>query len=96
LVPGTPWRIGLDPFLGLIPGWGDALTTLAHFFIPYCAIRVKCPKPIILRMFFNIACDSLISLVPVIGDLFDFAFKANRRNARLLNDWWEQRSKQDL
>ena len=94
LIPGTTWRIGLDPLMGLIPGWGDLLSAIASLYIPYCGIRMRCPRSLVLRMLLNIGLDALVSVIPVLGDLFDFAFKANRRNSNILADWWEQRSKE--
>jgi hypothetical protein len=96
LIPGTRWKIGLDPVIGLIPGWGDAISTAISLYVPYCGMQLKCPKSLVMKMLLNIGLDALISVIPVLGDLFDFGFKANRRNALLLRDWWERRPKKEL
>lgn len=83
-VPGTRFRVGIDPILGLIPGVGDAASTLCSLYILYEAVRLNRPRPVLAKMTVNIALDALIGAVPVLGDLFDFAFKANQRNLRLM------------
>jgi hypothetical protein len=85
-IPGTRRRVGLDGLLGLIPGLGDTVTTLIAAYIVFEAARLGVPKTTIARMLANIGVDFAIGLVPLVGDLADLAWKANRRNARMLRD----------
>ena len=84
LVPGTSYRIGLDPILGLIPGFGDLAAPLFAIAVLWHAREVGVPKVVQLRMIFNVAIDALFGVVPLAGDLFDFAWKANDMNLVLL------------
>jgi hypothetical protein len=84
LVPGTSWRIGLDPIVGLVPGIGDLISPLFTIGILWQAQDLGIPKVVQLRMIFNVAIDAALGLVPVAGDLFDFAWKANDMNMMLL------------
>ncbi len=86
-VPGTQFRIGLDGLIGLIPGLGDAAGSVVSSYIIAHAARVGVPKSTLIRMAFNVLIESLVGLVPVFGDLFDFAWKANSRNVRLLQQY---------
>jgi hypothetical protein len=83
-VPGTSYRVGLDPILGLVPGLGDLVSPLFTIGILWQARELAVPRVVQLRMIVNVAIDSLIGAVPVVGDLFDFAWKANNRNLLLL------------
>jgi hypothetical protein len=83
-VPGTPYRIGLDPILGLVPGLGDLVSPLFTIGIIWHAHELGVPRVVQLRMLLNVAIDTAFGLVPVAGDLFDFAWKANNRNMALL------------
>ncbi|MEE4376503.1 MAG: DUF4112 domain-containing protein [Candidatus Competibacteraceae bacterium] len=84
-VPGLGgYRIGADGLIGLIPGIGDALGAVAASYILGEAARLGVPKSVLLQMFFNIAIDSIVGLIPFAGDLFDMAWKANIRNVRLI------------
>jgi uncharacterized protein DUF4112 len=84
LVPGTTFRIGLDPILGLVPGLGDLVSPLFTIGILWQARDLSVPKVVQLRMLFNVAIDTLLGMVPVAGDLFDFAWKSNDMNLALL------------
>lgn len=83
-VPILNRRIGLDPLIGLIPGAGDTVAALMAATTLLSALKHGIPGVTIARMGVNIALDYLIGLVPLLGDLGDFAFKANRRNLELL------------
>lgn len=83
-IPGTSWRFGLDAIVGLIPGVGDAATSLASFYILAAGVRYRVPKVTLLRMGMNIGLDFLFGAIPVVGDLFDFAWKSNERNMELI------------
>lgn len=85
LIPGTNFRIGWDAILGLVlPGAGDAGTALSQVALLITAVRARAPGIVIARMVFNVAIDSLVGSVPLLGDLFDAGFKANRKNLQLL------------
>ncbi|HET9904819.1 MAG TPA: DUF4112 domain-containing protein [Xanthobacteraceae bacterium] len=91
-VPGTSWRFGLDGLLGLVPGIGDAATTALGAYIILEAWRRDAPKATLGRMIANTGIDFAIGAIPIVGDLFDFGWKANRRNVELLLrhlDRWE-------
>lgn len=83
-VPGTNWRIGLDGLIGLIPGVGDTVTFLVSGVVLAAAVRHRLPIGVILRMLGNLGVDLVVGAVPVAGDLFDFAWKANRKNLQLI------------
>ena len=84
VVPGTSYRVGLDPILGLVPGLGDLVSPLFALGILWQARDLGIPRIVQLRMVLNVAIDSLLGIVPVVGDLFDFAWKANNKNLALL------------
>lgn len=86
-VPGTQFRIGLDGLIGLVPGFGDAAGGVVSSYIIAHAARMGVPKSTLIRMAFNVLIESLVGLIPVVGDLFDFAWKANRRNVLLLQQY---------
>ena len=83
-VPGTGWRLGLDAVVGLIPGVGDFATTAVSLYILAAGVRYRVPKVTLLRMGANIAVDYLIGSIPVVGDVFDAAWKSNQMNVELL------------
>ena len=83
-IPIIGRRIGLDGLVGLVPGIGDGVTALMAFYPLVEAWRLGVPGALLLRMLANIGADSILGAVPIAGDLFDFAFKANRRNVALL------------
>ena len=85
VVPGTSFRFGLDPILGLIPGIGDLVSPLFTIGVIWQARDLGIPKVVQLRMIFNVAIDTLLGMVPLAGDLFDFAWKANDMNLALLD-----------
>jgi len=84
VVPGTSYRVGLDPILGLVPGLGDLVSPLFTIGILWQARELALPRIVQMRMIFNVAIDSLLGAVPIVGDLFDFAWKANAMNLALL------------
>jgi hypothetical protein len=84
-IPGTELRFGLDPIIGILfPGLGDAVTGAGSIGLLALALRRGVPRIVILRMVLNIAIDALAGSLPFVGDVFDVAFKANRRNLDLL------------
>jgi hypothetical protein len=84
VVPGTSYRIGLDPILGLVPGLGDLVSPLFTIGILWQGRELAIPRVVQLRMIFNVAIDALLGAVPLVGDLFDVAWKANNLNLALL------------
>lgn len=91
VVPGTNLRFGFDGILGLLlPGAGDAVTAVGSLSLFWLALQRGVPRAVLARMLVNVAIDALVGAVPVVGDLFDFAYKSNRRNLRLL-----ERSRQE-
>jgi hypothetical protein len=90
VVPGTSYRVGLDPVLGLVPGLGDLVSPIFTLGILWQARQLALPRVVQLRMIFNVGIDSLVGAVPLVGDLFDFAWKANNRNLALLERHAEQ------
>jgi len=83
-VPGLGWRIGLDSILGLVPGVGDTAGAVLGGWVFIEALRMGVPAHTLARMLINLALDSTVGAVPVLGDLFDFVWKANVRNIELL------------
>ena len=85
LIPGTDVRIGLDPILGLLlPELGDALSATVSVTLLGVAFKERVPKLVMAQMLLNIAIDAVLGAIPVLGDLFDFAFKANEKNLELI------------
>lgn len=84
-IPGTRFGIGLDPILGfLLPGVGDAITGAASITVLVAARRRGVPTVVLARMLLNLAVDTVVGMVPVVGDVFDVAWRANIRNLALL------------
>ncbi len=82
-LPGG-YRIGLDGLLGLIPGFGDIAGSIASSYIIIESARLGASTATLLHMVFNVLVDSIIGLVPFLGDLFDFVWKANEKNTALM------------
>jgi hypothetical protein len=83
-VPGTQIRFGLDGIIGLVPGLGDVLAGLLSLIIPLAAWIRGVPYVTLARMAANLAIGVLVGSIPLFGDIFDIAWKVNRRNYRLL------------
>lgn len=83
-VPGTGIRFGLDPILGLVPGLGDLAGAALAGYMVLLAGRAGASTTTIVRMIANVAIDAVGGTVPLLGDAFDVAFKANTRNLALL------------
>ncbi len=84
-VPGTRFRFGLDGIIGLIPGLGDVLAGVVSLVIPLAAWIRGVPYVALMRMAVNLGIGVLVGSVPLLGDIFDVVWKANRRNLRLLH-----------
>jgi len=93
-VPGTSIRFGLDGIIGLVPGVGDILGGLASTIIVVAAWVRGVPYVTLLRMVVNIGIEVLLGTIPLLGDAFDIAWKANRRNYALIVRHLEQRRRQ--
>jgi len=83
-VPGTSFRVGIDPIVGLLPIAGDLATAVCSLYIVAEAVRLGVPKRTVVRLLANIALDTLLGSIPIVGDLFDAYWKANVRNADLV------------
>lgn len=83
-IPGTSIGIGLDPILGLIPGGGDILGGIFSAYIVFQAFKLGLPRETLIQMVSNIALEAITGTVPVVGDIFDVAWKANVKNVALL------------
>ena len=85
-IPGTGFHFGLDFLIGLVPGIGDALSALISVYIIGRAKHLGAPDKLIAKMGWNVVLDTAIGAVPLLGDLFDAAYKSNLKNVRLLLD----------
>ncbi len=84
VVPGLGWRFGLNTLFDLVPGFGDAATSVVAVVILLAAVRRGVPRPTLVRMALNVGIYSVGGIVPLLGDLFDSWWKPNRRNLDLL------------
>ncbi len=91
-IPGTPIRFGWDSLLGLIPGVGDVVTAATGGWIIREAHQSGAPSGVMAKMIGNVAVDMVVGVVPLLGDLFDLYWKANVRNARLLEKHLQETS----
>lgn len=83
-LPGTTRRFGLDALLGLVPVAGDMISAAMGMYIVWEARNLGMPKWQLARMTANVGFDALVGAVPVAGDLFDFLFRSNSRNLRII------------
>jgi len=81
-----PWKVGLDGFLGLIPGIGDMAGSAVSALIIARAMHSGISKAAVMRMLINVGLDSLVGTVPLFGDVFDFAFKSNLYNVQIYRE----------
>lgn len=93
-LPGVPFRFGLDGLIGLIPGIGDAVTGVMGLYALSIARQLGLPAGAQAKMIYNIAVDFVLGSVPLVGDLFDFAFHAHRRNWRIIERHLAKRENQ--
>ncbi len=89
-IPGTNIRFGLDGIIGLVPGAGDLTTFAVSSYMLWIIARNGASGYVIARMAVNILIDALIGSIPLIGDVFDIAFKANMRNLQLMQQHYQQ------
>ncbi|MBZ8182009.1 MAG: DUF4112 domain-containing protein [Oscillatoria sp. PMC 1051.18] len=83
-IPGTKFRIGIDPILGIIPGAGDLVSTAFSAYIIYLATRFGIPGEDLRKMIYNVGLEFVIGTVPLFGDIFDAFYKSNIRNLEIL------------
>ena len=83
-VPGTRFRFGLDPIIGLVPGLGDTASAITSAMVLFYAARTGLPRVLLVRMAGNILINEAIGIIPGLGDAFSFWFKSNKRNYELL------------
>lgn len=83
-IPGTRVRFGVESILGLVPGVGDATGLALSSMVIVQAVRLGARGSTVVRMVLNVALDAVVGSVPILGSVFDFAFKANNRNVALL------------
>jgi len=83
-IPGTSWKVGLDPIVGLIPGIGDLISAVISGYIILEAARAQVPTLTLAKMLGNVGIDTLFGAVPAFGDVFDAAWKSNTRKVALL------------
>lgn len=83
-IPGTPFYLGLDPLLGLIPGIGDMIANLIGTVILILAARLRVPQIVVARMSLNLLINGTIGAIPILGDFFSIWFRSHARNAELL------------
>jgi hypothetical protein len=84
LIPGTNQRVGIDAIIGLVPGIGDAVTTLLSTYVIWEARQLGLPRFAIARMLANLAVHASVGTIPVVGDVFDAFFRVNQRNMRIV------------
>lgn len=83
-IPGTRYRFGLDALIGLVPGLGDAVSAVFSGYLVLQASRMGAPRSVVTRMIGNVAIDTIVGWIPLLGDIFDVAWKSNVRNMALL------------
>ena len=94
-IPGTKIKFGLDPIVGLIPGAGEAIATIAGATVLGEAGKKGIPFKTFLRMGGNMLLNAAVGTVPLVGDLFSVWFKSNKRNYELLNEYLESEEGDD-
>ena len=87
-IPATNLRFGLDGLIGLVPYLGDMTGFVVSGFLMHTMLRKGAGPLLMLRMLFNFVLDAIVGIIPLAGDLFDFGFKANRRNVDLLKQYY--------
>jgi len=85
-IPGTDYKIGIESIIGVIPLIGDLIGGIISTYIMYSGIKIGVSPRIIAQMAANIAIDFTIGSIPIIGDIFDFIWKANKKNVELIEE----------
>jgi hypothetical protein len=89
-IPGTRIRFGIDMIIGLVPGLGDLIAGALSLYIIAESARLGVPRGLLARMGWNVAVDTFVGEIPILGDIFDVAWKANIRNLALLEEHLQQ------
>ena len=89
-LPGTRFRFGLDPVLGLLPIVGDLSTFAVSIALVVTMMRHGAKGSVVVRMVLNVLLDTIIGAIPILGNIFDFAYKSNDRNVRLLRAHYQE------
>ena len=89
-IPGTRIRFGIDAIIGLVPGLGDLIAGALSLYIIAESARLGVPRSLLARMGWNVAVDTFVGEIPILGDLFDVVWKANMRNLALLEEHLQQ------
>lgn len=92
-VPGTRFRFGLESLVGLVPLGGDLVMAGVSLYIVHEAYALGAPTPLLGRMLANVAVDTVVGGIPVLGDVFDATFKANLRNIALLEQYFAEQDR---
>ena len=87
-IPGTNMRFGLDGIMGMIPYVGDMAGFVVSGFLMHTMVKKGASPLLMLRMMLNYMLDMVVCIIPIVGDLFDFGFKANRRNVDMLKKYY--------
>ncbi|XOV79665.1 MAG: DUF4112 domain-containing protein [Aestuariibacter sp.] len=95
-VPVLGFKVGLDFLIGLIPGIGDAIMVLVALRIVYLGRKIGVPKHLQKVMIRNCIIDFGLGFIPIIGDIIDIFYKANRVNVKLMETWWLEQNQADL
>jgi len=90
VVPGIDRPVGLDSIIGLIPVVGDVITASMGAWLIWEARNLGMSKFHLVRMTANLGVDTLVGAIPLVGDVFDFAFRSNTRNLRMLKKWLDK------
>lgn len=89
-VPGTNFTFGIDPILGLIPGLGDGASLVFQMLLVVALLRQGSSGELRAKLILNVLVDSAIGSIPVVGQIWDFFFKANERNLCLTQEYLYQ------
>jgi len=85
-IPGTNQKVGIDAIIGVIPILGDFIGAVFSTYIMYSGIKMGVSSKVVTKMAANIAIEFMIGWIPVIGDIFDVLWKANKRNVELIEN----------
>lgn len=95
-LPGTNFRFGLDGIIGLIPGVGDTISGGLGLYIIHRARQEGASFGMVIKMIWNLLVDTIIGAIPLVGDIFDFAHKANAKNARMLQEHLDKHEAREM
>ena len=93
VVPGTRIRFGIESIMRLVPGIGDLAASALSCYLLFEAHSLGVPRHVFARMLANVAFEGIIGTVPLVGDAFDVGFRANRRNVRLLREYFARNTR---